>query len=88
MHTSAVTNWRGIVGQAQRVLGGEHSDTLTARANLAASHWRAGRTDEAITLLENVVADMTQLLGDQHPDTLTATASLRTWRGRPGPQPN
>jgi hypothetical protein len=35
-----------------RLLGAEHPDTLSARANLAASYRQAGRTAEAITLEE------------------------------------
>ena len=76
LHTNATSYWRTIVAHAQHVLGGEHPDTLIARANLAASHWRAGRTDEAITLLETVVADREWLLDDQHPDALIARANL------------
>jgi hypothetical protein len=60
----------------QRALGEEHSDTLSARGNLAASYWQAGRTDEAVALLEQVVADRVRLLGEEHPDTLTARANL------------
>jgi hypothetical protein len=34
------------------VVGPEHPDTLTARANLAASYQQAGRTGEAIAIGE------------------------------------
>ena len=42
----------------ERLLGPDHPDTLTARANLAASYWSAGRTGEAIAIEERVAADM------------------------------
>ncbi|WP_375502712.1 tetratricopeptide repeat protein, partial [uncultured Jatrophihabitans sp.] len=45
-------------------------------ANLASSYWSAGRTGDAITLLEAVLADSKRLLGPEHPDTLTARANL------------
>ncbi len=51
----------------ERLLGDDHPDTLTARANLAASYQQAGRTSEAIAILGRVVADRERLLGDDHP---------------------
>ncbi|MFG2820029.1 tetratricopeptide repeat protein [Kitasatospora sp. NPDC048365] len=41
-----------------------------------ASYRQAGRTGEAIGLLERVVADSERLLGHDHPDTLTARLHL------------
>jgi hypothetical protein len=63
-------------GHAERLLGPEHPDTLMARANLATSYSQAGRTNDAITLLEAVLADSERLLGPEHPNTLTARAYL------------
>ncbi len=60
----------------ERVLGEDHPDTLTARGNLAASYWQAGRTGEASALLERVLADRERVLGADHPDSLTARDSL------------
>jgi hypothetical protein len=40
---------------------------MTARANLAVSYQEAGRTSEAIALLEQVVADRKRLFGQQPP---------------------
>ena len=57
-------------------LGPEHPGTLTARENLAGSYWSAGRTAEAIAILEQVAADRERLLGPEHPDTLTARENL------------
>ena len=61
----------------ERLLGDEHPDTLSARANLAASYQQAGRTNDAITIKERVLADRERLLGDEHPDTLTRTREPR-----------
>jgi len=63
---------------AERRLGPEHPDTLSARANLATSYRSAGRTAEAVTIEERVVADRERLLGPEHPDTLGARANLAT----------
>ncbi|MGC4932056.1 tetratricopeptide repeat protein, partial [Streptomyces sp. DT117] len=61
-----------VVADSERLLGEDHPDTVTARANLAVSYWQAGRTGEAIVLLERVVANRERLLGEDHPDTVTA----------------
>ena len=87
LHNPAITHWEHTAGTAQRILGPEHPDTLTAQANLAVSYRQAGRTGEAITILEKVAADRVRILGPEHPDTLTAQASLAVsyWQaGRTG----
>ncbi|MEV4561720.1 tetratricopeptide repeat protein [Kitasatospora sp. NPDC049285] len=65
-----------VVVDREAVLGDQHPDTLTARANLAASYRQAGRTTEMIDLLERVVADRERVLGSHHPDTRAARAAL------------
>jgi hypothetical protein len=57
-------------------------DTLTARANLADTYRQAGRTNDAITLLEQVVADSERLLGAEHPHTVAAKEASRMWKAR------
>ncbi|MEU1745336.1 tetratricopeptide repeat protein [Micromonospora arida] len=76
VHTSAVTYWQRLAAQADRMLGKENPNTLTARANLAASYWQAGRTGEAIAIEEQLVADSERLLGKENPNSLTARANL------------
>jgi hypothetical protein len=65
-----------VLSDRERILGDEHPDTLTARANLAGSYRSAGRTPEAIELQQRVLSDRERILGDEHPDTLTARANL------------
>jgi tetratricopeptide (TPR) repeat protein len=72
--TVAVANM--AFNEATSYLGPEHPDTLTARANLAASHRALGRTTEAITIEEQVLADRERLLGPDHPATLSARGQL------------
>ncbi len=67
-----------------RLLGAEHPDTLSARANLALSYGQAGRTAEAIALQQAVLADRQRLLGAEHPDTLSARANLALSYGQAG----
>jgi hypothetical protein len=73
---SATVYWQNMTTKSERLLGGDHPDTLTARAHLAASYYQAGRTGEAIAIEERVVADFERLLEAEHPDTLTVRANL------------
>ncbi|MEU9335531.1 tetratricopeptide repeat protein [Streptomyces sp. NPDC048290] len=73
---TATAYWQHMTERAERLLGGDHADTVIARANLAVSYREAGRTDEAITIEERVAADSARLLGDEHPDTVYARANL------------
>ncbi|MFD4905227.1 tetratricopeptide repeat protein [Kitasatospora purpeofusca] len=82
-HT-AVTHWQHLTADAQRLLGDDHPNTLTARANLASSYARAGRTGEAIVLEEWVAADRERILGPDHPDTLSARGNLASSYARAG----
>ncbi|MFE7559936.1 tetratricopeptide repeat protein [Kitasatospora sp. NPDC057500] len=49
---AALTHWQHLAADAERLLGDEHPDTLTALGSLAASYWQAGRTGEAIGIKE------------------------------------
>jgi DNA-binding SARP family transcriptional activator len=61
---------------AERLLGPEHPETLSARACLAVAYYGAGYTTEAIDLGEQVLAARERILGPEHPDTLTTGANL------------
>ncbi|MFE2889654.1 NB-ARC domain-containing protein [Streptomyces sp. NPDC059272] len=43
---SAIAYWQHMTTTSEQLLGEDHPDTLTARANLAASYQQAGRTGE------------------------------------------
>jgi hypothetical protein len=58
------------------VRGTVHPDTLTTRNNLAMAYRAAGRTAEAIPLLERTLADCERMLGADHPDTKAAREDL------------
>lgn len=47
------------------------------RVNLAVSYRQAGRTRDAITILEKVLDDRVRVLGEDHPDTMAAVDALR-----------
>ncbi|WP_330327879.1 tetratricopeptide repeat protein [Streptomyces pseudovenezuelae] len=77
LHLTATTAfWERQTALAERCLGEEHPDTFTARANLADSYSRVGRTGQAIPIEESVLTDRERILGTNHPDTLTAREYL------------
>ena len=71
------------------MLGDDHQDTLRwrntlrSRNNLAMSYRAAGRTAEAIPLLERTLADCERALGANHPDTKAARENLAALTGEP-----
>ena len=67
----------------ERVRGADHPDTLTTRNNLAMAYRAAGRTAEAIPLLERTVADFERVRGADHPDTKAAREGLAALTGKP-----
>ncbi|MFE9428159.1 tetratricopeptide repeat protein [Kitasatospora sp. NPDC006697] len=84
LDTAAVSYWHVIAGDAQRLLGQEHADSLSARSLLAFSYWQARRTDDAITIEEQVLADYERMLGPKHPNALTARTNLAASYRRAG----
>ncbi|MFJ9635352.1 tetratricopeptide repeat protein [Streptomyces sp. NPDC101178] len=83
----ASTYWQAMATASRERLGEDHPATMTARTNLAVSYRQAGRTGEAIELLERVVADWERLLGEDHPSAVKARANLAVsyWQaGRTG----
>ena len=60
----------------QRVLGDEHPDTITSKANLARTYSDQGRWSEAEALELEVLGTSKRVLGDEHPDTITRKGNL------------
>ena len=65
----------------ERVLGPEHPDTLTARANLARWTGQAGDAAAARDQFAALLPVRERVLGPEHPDTLTARRDLAYWTG-------
>ena len=59
-----------MLADQERVLGANHPSTLATRTDLAHAYREAGRTAEAITLLEQSLADQERMLGPNHPTTV------------------
>jgi tetratricopeptide (TPR) repeat protein len=65
-----------LVAASERVLGPDHTDTLTARSDLGVAYWDAGRFDEAITQDEQALSGRERVLGPDHPNTLRSRGNL------------
>ena len=68
----------------ERVLGPEHPDTLTARANLARWTGEAGDAAGARDQYAALLPVLERVLGPEHPDTLAARDNLAHWTGEAG----
>lgn len=74
-----------VLGNCELVLGPDHTNTLTARRNLAIAYEWAGRLDEAIPLFEETLTACVRVLGPDHPTTLTVRNNLADARRSAGP---
>ena len=60
----------------ERVLGGDHPDTLARRADLAHAYYAAGQVGEAVTLLRDTIARSEQALSPGDPLTRALRQAL------------
>ena len=74
--TLAIHYGQLLLADRERVLSPDHPDTLRSRNNLAYAYQVAGRTAEAIPLLERTLADFERVLGPDHPNTLNSRNNL------------
>ncbi len=73
-----------ILRTQEQVLGPEHPDTLTTRANLAQWTGRAGNPPAARDQYAELLPDLERVVGPEHPDTLHARGKLARWTGEAG----
>ena len=66
----------------EQVLGPEHPDALTTRANLAGWTGEAGDAAAARDQYAALLPVRKRVLGPEHPGTLTVYADLAHWTGR------
>jgi len=79
----AIPLFEQTLADCERVLGGDHPQTLTARNNLASACMRAGDVGRAIPLLEQTLADCERVLGGDHPRTKIVRSNLALARQQP-----
>ena len=72
----AIPLYQQTLADRDRVLGADHSDTLTSLNNLAYAYQSAGDLRRAIPMFEQTLADRKRVLGPDHPDTLTSLNNL------------
>jgi hypothetical protein len=83
----AVTWWRELAADSERLLGPAHPDTLVTGGQLAAALLAAGQAAEAVTWFGWLLSSVDGMLGPDHPGTIAARVSLGralVAAGRPG----
>jgi Tetratricopeptide repeat len=75
---------RQVLNAREEILGAEHPDTLTARANLARWTGAAGDAASARDQYAALLPVRERALGAEHPDTLTARANPAYYTGEAG----
>lgn len=63
-------------GDSERMLGGDHPDTLTSWSHLASAHKAAGDLGRAVPMFQKTLSDRERVLGLDHPSTLTSRSNL------------
>ncbi|MFF4128357.1 tetratricopeptide repeat protein [Microbispora rosea] len=74
--TRAIPLLEQTLTDGERVLGGDHPDTLNSRNTLASAYQAAGDLRRAIPLHEETLTDRERVLGGDHPDTLSSRNNL------------
>jgi hypothetical protein len=67
----------------EKVLGPEHTDTLTGMHNLAFTLKQLGKFLDALSLLKECADLRNQVLGSHHPHAISSTNALRAWEIAP-----
>ncbi|WP_051787742.1 MULTISPECIES: tetratricopeptide repeat protein [Streptomyces] len=76
LSSAATAFWQDTTRDSERLLGSDHPDTLTIRANLAVALSLEDRAEEALAIEEEVLAVRERVLGKDHPDTLLSRSNL------------
>ena len=72
----AETLSKKVVDTRNRIVGGEHTDTINAMANLAATYRNLGKYTESEKLEVQVLNARNKIAGVEHPDTIDAMENL------------
>ncbi|MER5474561.1 tetratricopeptide repeat protein, partial [Streptomyces sp. NPDC002685] len=73
-----------LLADQERVLGPDHSETMTTRHTLAVWRGESGDATGAVAGFEELLPDRIRTLGPDHPHTLNARYELAAWRGKSG----
>jgi tetratricopeptide (TPR) repeat protein len=75
-YRKAETIYRIVLRYRERVLGPEHSHTLTSVSNLDSVLDSQGKYKEVKAMHRRELRDREKVLGPEHPDTLTSVSNL------------
>jgi hypothetical protein len=73
---AARTLQQDVLDASRRILGDDHPDTLTAKANLAVVEWNSDEHEVAIDLTASALAAAKARHGDEHPVTVRLSGLL------------
>ncbi|MGW8361929.1 tetratricopeptide repeat protein [Streptomyces wedmorensis] len=76
LSSAATAFWQDMTRDSERLLGSDHPETLTIRANLAVALSLEDRAEEALAIEEEVLAVRERVLGEDHPDTLMSRGNI------------
>ncbi|MFC7533585.1 tetratricopeptide repeat protein [Actinoplanes sp. GCM10030250] len=76
LYEASASYWQTLTEQAERLLGPDHTDTLTAQMRLAVSLCRCGRTGEATVIGERAAAGWDRVSDPEHVPAITARLHL------------
>jgi tetratricopeptide (TPR) repeat protein len=74
--SAAVDYWSDLAATSERLLGGDHPDSLAISDRLARAYLAAGRPADAIAWFQWVRGDRTSRLGEDAPQTTDASRDL------------
>ncbi|MER6078823.1 tetratricopeptide repeat protein [Streptomyces sp. NPDC001833] len=80
----ALGQYTALLPEAERVLGPDHTLTLTIRSNIALWSGHAGDPRRALELSTALLADRTRVLGPNDPSTLTTRHNVAMWTAECG----
>jgi hypothetical protein len=81
---NAIAHFTTLTSDSGRLLGADHPDTLTARAELARWRGMAGDAAGAVAALEELLTDMLPVLDPDDSRPRAVRAELARWRGVAG----
>jgi tetratricopeptide (TPR) repeat protein len=69
---SACAHWNEVTATADRLLGRDHPDTLSAAGKLAEAYLTAGDAARSVDVFDWILGQLAARLGPDHPDVLSA----------------
>jgi tetratricopeptide (TPR) repeat protein len=83
-YSRALQHGTAELSYRRRLLGPDHPDVLTTRADIAYWTGEDGNADGALRLFQQLLPDRVRVLGPHHHDVLTTQVNIAVWTGEQG----